>query len=306
MSNLPRPPWVSEDVWAREYDKVRKLHHWLALTERAPYQFRTLVDRGTPDERPEVYDEHIACGPRVVAWQGRVRPFGSHLTDDEIWKLITDLDSPKRPSIGVCGNGSLGHLDDCTEDHAALRDDVRRALTPLPALGASYFIEVIYPKPPAYPFVRALEPRISISEFPDMPHPLKDRAGLCVSYPPDLGWTFERDGAARFADDAVLYLARHTLWLRLSGKVRQPWLGAWASHHPLDLIKARPTDPCQCGTGRPFGNCCRPRIALQAERARRHLTHVVAASEMAWVEAQLLATRVRGQRPLPTNPWQAI
>jgi len=283
VPDLPRPSWC--DLWARECDRVRKTHHWLDPNPitRPPVWYRTLIDG-----RWELYDERSACGPVVYAWRGRVRPFASDLSEDDLWKLIDDLDSTRRPPIGIREDGSLAHLEDCQADHA-VRGELRDALTPLPALDAEYLVEIAYQASPAHPVPRSLEPRITRAEYPDMPHPLRDRCGLCVSYPPETRWTFERDGAALFADHTILYLARHTLWCQLRGKVKDPWLGVWASHAPREMLKALPTDPCQCSTGIQFGLCCRPRIAAQVEAEQAVLAHAIATTELAWIDAQLLA-----------------
>jgi hypothetical protein len=285
MSDLPRPRWCDADAWARECDAVQSQHHWLKPFERSPLQFGAIRS----GEYVCSYDEYESCGPRVVTWRGRVQPFSSHLSADDLWKLIADLDSLEEPRIGIWPDGSLAHLDDCHDDHAALRADVREALAPLPALDDAYLIEIAYQKPPAYPVVRSIDPRITLAEFPDIPHPVRDRAALCLAYPAAVNWSFADHGAAKYADFVVPFLARHTLWRHLRGKVKQPWLGMWAPHRPCDLLQTPVTDVCQCGSGQPFGTCakgCYANITRNAARDRRAMLLGLSGEELDFFEEQ--------------------
>lgn len=288
MPELLRPDGCRADVWAaiwaQERRRVEEVHRWLTLTERSPLQYGTVDRAGVYHCR---FDEYLECGRRVVGWQGRMRPFGASLTEDEIWRLIADLDAPTQPRIGIYKDGSLGHLEDCGVDHAALREDVRRALTPLPLLDDAFLVEIVYRKAPAYPLVRALEPRITVVEYPDMPHLLTDVGALCVAFPPDIRWTLDGIGVSVFADDAVTFLTRHVLWRHLRGKVSQPWLGVYASHRAGDLLQTPPTDPCPCGSGRRFRDCCTAKIRRAADLERRAQLHGLAAPELEWLEQEL-------------------
>jgi len=253
VSYLPRPAWCGPADWARECDAVAKTHHWLELFERAPIQYGSIRF----GKYVCGWDEYWACGPIVVGWRGRVRPFGSQLSASDIWRLIADLDSRNEPQLGIWHDGSIAHLDECADDHALLRPDVRAALTPLPALDATYLIEIVYQKPPAYCVTRAVDPRIAVDVFPDMPHPVRDRGALCLAFPAHIKWTFDQHGAAKFADLLVPFLARHTLWLELrKRKIALPWLGVPAPHVASEVLGAMsPEDDCQCGSGHPLGAC---------------------------------------------------
>lgn len=287
MQDIPRPEWCAADLWARELERLSR-HRWLQLFEREP---RTYFSSIPP------YNERVDVGARVIGWRGRVRPFPTEMPPDETWRLIADLDAPSQPRIGVYKNGALGHLDGCGVDHAALRADLRDALTPLPALDAEYEVEIVYRRPPAYPLVRAVDPPITVREYPDMPHPMKEIDALCVVFPPEVGWTFEHVGAAMFADDAVLYLARHTIWLYLRGRLTKPWIGVDASHRPRDLLKIPSTAHCQCGSGKLFGSCHRDAILAKDRHEREALQRAIATSDEAWLQAQQLAEHVRRARP---------
>lgn len=73
--------------------------------------------------------------------------------------------------------------------------------------------------------------------------------------------------------NAVTFLARYILWRHLRGKVSRAWLGVDASHRASDLLQTPPTDPCPCGSGRRFGNCCSAKIGRAADLERRAPLH---------------------------------
>lgn len=223
---------------------------------------REVLETYPEDDRERV--EREQCGDLIRTWRGSIVPFAPDASPEEIVKIVIDLDED-RP-VRVLANGTLAHFEDCGGRHR-----VRPELRSERRLGGSFAIEIAYRVPPGHPIVRSLRPRITREAFPGgpPPHLLNNLEALCILFPADRFWTWERHGAREYANYTAIWLAKHLAWVEARERgipVEVAWPGAFVGHEPWEVAALiGPKDPCRCGSGRAYGTCCRPRD--QASRA---------------------------------------
>lgn len=200
--------------------------------------------------------ERQLCGELVRTWRGTMQPFAAGHPHEENEAIIADLDADL--PVGVSLGGFLTHLPTCARVHR-----LRRELRDLPDLEERYSVEIAYRFPPAHPIMRSLDPEIVEARFPDdpPPHLLVPVRGLCVLFPSDQRWSWEKHGAREYADYTAIWLAKHTVWLATRKRLGQGngiWVGEAVPHGAQAMVaRLRPDDECHCGSARPYGSCCR-------------------------------------------------
>lgn len=205
-------------------------------------------------QTPREAVERDQCGEFVLAWKGTITPFREGMSLDGIQAIVADLDEDRR--VRVMADGTLAHYEECGGTHVP-RPEFRLERP----LAGSFRIEIAYRRPPGCPIARSLEPRINWyhpSGHP--PHLLNDIDALCVLFPADGAWVWPRDGAREYANFTAIWLAKHLVWVEARARgvgIEEAWPGSAVGHEPSEMPRfLGPKDPCRCGSGRGYGDCC--------------------------------------------------
>ncbi|HEV8641075.1 MAG TPA: hypothetical protein VGV13_08255 [Methylomirabilota bacterium] len=238
------------DFWPSEIRRVKQEYPAFELRDRPP----------RPDLDP---DDAERCGVVVRTWRGMMQPFPPTLDKDELLTIISDL-YDGGPALRIDLNGTLRHDVHCRRRAHPLLPD----LVPQNPLTATYEMEVAYAVPPMRPIVRAIHPRITVREYPQMPQPIAPLKALCVANAPTDPWNFHSDGALRYLDWTAYFVGKHTLWLEcLHRNGRAEWPGRSRPGDPDDEIKNTPPNaPCTCNSEVPYRDC---HLAFDLENSER-------------------------------------
>ncbi len=253
------------DFWPDETRRVTEAYPQLEKPRDRPAR---------PDLDPEDAER---CGAVVRTWRGVIQPFPEWLDRDELLAIIFDLYNDI--DVMVAG-GALRH-----DSNACQRSThpVPVDLIPQRTLTDSYDIELAYTIPPARPIVRGLRPRLTVDEYPDMPHPVVPTKSLCIAYPPRNHWDLRHHGARLYFDWTSIYLAKHTLWLEArerNGFAKWPGEGMGPDYDPEEEIKAPATGECSCNSGRRYGKCHLPFDVENVNSIRRGLPSIQRRSDI--------------------------
>lgn len=261
-----------------------------------------------PTAAPDLsdYARFVACSvPResgaARAYRGFIRPFSDDATARRVLRAIEN---------GIPLQVSGGRLDvelPYTRNHGLDAYLVNMALpftvlvlesddTPHPR---AYLTEPRMHQRLNWPTHLRTDKSISID---GNPHP-----ALCVYSGALFKYTSERSRLEQFLDQTATYLAKYLIWLRTRQLFRpcgdgtrqfeyrrgpheavagiellhSPnvyWDGYWpgpsAPSSPAQhLATIKPGDECWCWTGRPYGECCRPRDLANSKHRARRLTN---------------------------------
>ncbi len=189
-----------------------------------------------------------------AASEGVLQPF----RDTRDLDLILD-DLENEAEVLICA-GTLIHDRECGRPHEAPPYLARVKHT-----HARYrVLAVAYPAP-KHPRAFVESPHISQWNFPSHPHLNGD--GSACSYFPSAG-VLPRDGHTIrvLLDFTAIWLAKHVVWVDTGDGQGGVWIGQHACHTIQELLKSVPKNAeCSCGSGKQYGNCCRPD---HIERAR--------------------------------------
>jgi hypothetical protein len=242
------------EFWPRESRRVKEHYPAFELRDRSP----------RPDLDPE---EAERCGLTVRTWRGPMQPFPEWLDQRELFDIISDL-YDGGPALNIGLNGTLRHDPKCSRGRNHRLDP---RLVPEGSLTTTYEMEIAYAVPPMRPIVRALRPRVTIEEYPDMPQPIAPLQALCVANAPTDPWDLHRDGALRYLDWAAYFMAKHTLWVE-SGERNGValWPGrARPGTAEDEVANNRPDAPCTCNSEIPYRDCHLEFDLENLERARQ-------------------------------------
>ncbi len=129
---------------------------------------------------------------------------------------------------------------------------------PIPAyltakiLSEEYQIKVIHRAPPAHPRAWLISPKI-----PSAPHRYLPEGAICPLTPHEREWSWETHSLVDYIDAIAVWLIKVNAYI----KNGYQWIGGESSHKPQDLAKINPHEQCWCGSGRPYGLCCKKRPA---------------------------------------------
>jgi len=206
------------------------------------------------DESERERIEREECGEFVLAWRGTITPFPIGTPFEELQAIVTDLDED-RP-VRVMADGVIGHYTGCGGSHTP-RPELRLGRT----LHGGFQIEMAYRRPPGCPIARSIWPRIN-KDHPrgPPPHLLNNIDALCVLFPADGNWVWDAHGARVYANYTAIWLAKHLAWVEARERnvgIDKAWPGSFVGHDPAELPRLlRPHDPCRCGSGRKYADCC--------------------------------------------------
>jgi hypothetical protein len=203
---------------------------------------------------------------------GTIRPFAL-IGDEDMFATIDDLAADE---VVLVHRGSLLHNPSCQRAHRRLTYADRL----IGVQSDAFSIRVILWPPPVHPKAVALYPEISCAAFNDQPHlfraesypgmpelsnPMPD--ALCTYRPGDGEWSWRTHDLVQFLDFAVIYLAKHAVWVRSGGDLGGVWLGRHASHAARDLVRELdPDGECRCGRGTRYRDC---HLRIDVELAAR-------------------------------------
>lgn len=204
---------------------------------------------------------------RHLYWRGELQPFP---TNDHVSIVAAHLEAQE--PIVASETGELS-VETPTRPPAEVPLDA--------ALRARFTIEIVYLSPPALPRIYAMAPRIDDQHYPDHPHlnrgptrqhPLRGpmrlapNSDLCVIAPQDGLWAWPTHTAKDLLVWTSFWLGAHVIW-QARGRQYEDWPLPAAPHDPKGVLhEVKPSQPCPCGSGLPFGKCCRDKL-LALKRA---------------------------------------
>lgn len=207
---------------------------------------------GPESERERV--EREQCGPLVLTWRGPLTPFSAGMPLEEVQAIVADLDEDR--AVRVLADGALAHYEKCAGKHAP-----RPGLRLKRVLQGTFEVEIAYRRPPGCPISRTISPRINRHHTSGPPpHLLNAIEALCVLFPADGAWVWGLHGIRHYANYTAIWLAKHQAWIEARERgvgLDHAWPGSVVGHDPAQLQRLlRPRDPCRCGSGKAYGDCC--------------------------------------------------
>jgi len=258
-----RPWWVREVAdmgvaYPSFRPLVRRRHRelWSVVASRSPGRHHVLVEPESDRERVE----RDQCGEFVLAWRGSITPFPSGMSFEEVQAIVADLDEDV--PVRVLADGALAHYDECGGKHSP-RPGLQLGQVP----EGTFQIEIAHRRPPGCPIARSRWPRINRDHRRGPPpHLLNAIEALCILFPADGAWVWGVHGIRHYANYTVIWLAKHLVWVEARQRgisVDEAWPGSVVGHDPAQLRGVLgQRDPCRCGSGKVYGDCCWPGDAL--------------------------------------------
>ena len=196
--------------------------------------------------------------------------------ETQLHQILADLDAGKL--VFMESRGKVCHADEqCGipwEKHPVLLPYLR--LVPRP-----YIVELTYPPTPrgkagpVQPKARVIRPKISACTVVGHPHlyvskpyacPKRLRlcsgegrdSWACPLSPQTTDWNWGEGATIRYLDQVALWVLKTAVWTASGGSVLSlgRWMGPATPHGPADLLASmRPSDPCNCGSGKTYKTC---------------------------------------------------
>lgn len=187
----------------------------------------------------------------IRVWEGELQPLPDD--GDEAVKILADLEKDRW--LRVARGGTLQHPQECNGPHQV----------PIPLRARSGYairfnLRAEQLPPPAHPKVYARYPHLGPELYHTQGHVNQD-GSLCPYTIGDDEWSGQRDTLARYLFHGVSFLlAKHLYWqwTREATGIGI-WPGTRGPHGTfeaiLEALKRPPTNPCRCGTGKPYRDC---------------------------------------------------
>ena len=122
-------------------------------------------------------------------------------------------------------------------------------------LAENFRIRVYHRSPPANPSAFLIEPVLERS-----PHRYAPDGSICPLTPQNNEWSWGTHMLIDYLDAVAIWILKTSVWVRSDGRI---WLGNDTPHDLASLLKTPSLAPCICGSGKPFGSCCRRRLLQQ-------------------------------------------
>ena len=195
-------------------------------------------------------------GP-VLLWRVLLNPYPQ---PEEMYMVLADLEADRPVDVSV--HGRILHSADCIGQNHVLRGLpwAQHDVQTLPAEPVQ--VELLYRPPPAHPQVRCVAPAWSTLSHPNHPHFYHPDV-VCPLFPPDGDWRWAENTAADYLQFVSLWALKTWVWLATARRGRAVWLGSAHGHSRDDLRPVHPSASCTCGSGLPFGSCCRRSVLVR-------------------------------------------
>jgi len=190
-------------------------------------------------------DEHD--GEPVGMWEGWLQPIRSRA---DLNKIVCDLDADRQIMIDR-ETASIRHAPRCTVNHKK-----HRVFNLLKRPDRAFRVRIEYTGGQEHPQAWLLDPAVT----PRTRMHIFGENRICA-YPPQANvWRAEDHNVADFTHHVLVWTFKWNTWVETGY-----WLGSEEDHDPFHLVSSiRPDSQCWCGTGKTYGECCRPNDARLA------------------------------------------
>jgi len=183
-------------------------------------------------------------GKPVGGWDGWLQPIRSR---DGLNEIVYDLDADRQILIDR-ETASIAHPPKCLANHEKHRvfDRIKRPDRP-------FRVRIEYTGGAAHPRAWLLDPVVTAATR----YHMFGENRICAYAPQTNAWRADDHTVADFTDHVLVWTFKWNTWVETGY-----WLGSEENHDPMYLVSTIASDmQCWCGSGRRYGDCCRPRDA---------------------------------------------
>lgn len=193
-------------------------------------------------------------GISVAIWEGWLQPIR---TLAGLNSIVCDLDADS-PVMIDHDSGTIGHDLNCEQKHLS-----HPILKTIKRPDRRFLIRIEFFDGPAHPKAYLLDPVVT----PATRYHIFGTNRICAYAPQTDVWRAEDHNVADFTDHVLVWLFKWNTWVETGH-----WLGSEENHEPLYLLSTiRPEMQCWCGSGQPYGECCKPRDHLKINAAMQSM-----------------------------------
>lgn len=185
-------------------------------------------------------------GVTVAIWEGWLQPIR---TRAGLNSIVCDLDEDRAIMIDR-DTGTINHDPQCERAH---RD--HRILKKIKRPDRRFFVRIEYVGSRSHPTAFLVDPVVT----PATRFHIFGTNRICAYAPWTDAWKAGEHDVADFTDHVLVWVFKWNTCVETGH-----WLGSEEDHKPLYLLSTiRPDKQCWCGSGVPYGDCCRSEDQLK-------------------------------------------
>ncbi len=196
-------------------------------------------------------------GVAVAIWEGWLQPIR---TRAGLNSIVCDLDEDRSVMIDR-DSGTVSHDPQCEKAHGD-----HRILKKIKRPDRRFLVRIEYVAGLSHPLAFLVDPVVT----PATRFHIFGRNRICAYAPWTDAWKAGEHDVADFTDHVLIWLFKWNTCVET-----RHWLGSEEDHEPRHLLSTiRPDMQCWCGSGVPYGNCCRPRDQLKVNAELQRILKV--------------------------------
>lgn len=193
----------------------------------------------------------------VAIWEGWLQPVR---TRAGLNSIVCDLDED-RPVMIDRDAGTINHAPQCGRAH---RD--HRILKKIKRPDRRFLVRIEYVGGRSHPTAFLLDPVVT----PATRFHIFGKNRICAYAPWTDAWKAGEHDVADFADHVLVWLFKWNTCVETGH-----WLGSEEDHKPMHLLSTIRRDmQCWCGSGAPYGDCCRPSDQLEVNAELQRMLEI--------------------------------